>query len=204
MTSILTGDIINSKKTDSRIWLKVLKEILQSLGESPKNWEIYRGDSFQLEIEEFENALKIAFKIKSCIKTIENIDVRIAIGFGEKDHITKNITEANGEAFINSGFAFDHYLKKQTLAIKSPWKEFDEEINLSLELALLTIDSWTVNSAEVFKISLENPNLTQSEIAEILGITQGRVSERQKRAGFEPILKLEKHFRKVINQKSGK
>ena len=63
------------------------------------------------------------------------------------------------------------------------------------------MDSWTQNSAEVFKISLKEKDATQNEIAKILGITQGRVSERQKRAGFEQIMKLEKRFQKLINQK---
>ena len=68
-------------------------------------------------------------------------------------------------------------------------------------MALLTIDNWTKNSAEVFKIALQNPNITQEEIAKKLKITQSSVSERQKRAGFEAIMKLEKRFRKVINRK---
>jgi hypothetical protein len=201
MTSILTGDIINSRKNDDNFWLKTLKETLGTFGGSPKYWQIYRGDSFQLEIENCENAFYAALKLKSELKSTGNIDVRIGIGIGKKEFNVDKITESNGEAFINSGYAFDTYLKKQTIAIKTPWQEIDEELNIAFDLALLTMDSWTKNSAEVFKLSLESENITQQEIATILGITQGRVSERQKRAGFEPIMKLEKHFRKLINQK---
>lgn len=200
MTSILTGDIINSRKNNNNSWLESLKEILKTFGESPKNWQIYRGDSFQLEVEDAEKAFYAALKIKAQLKYILNIDVRIGIGIGKKEYNTSKITESNGEAFINSGFAFDNYLKKQNLAIKTPWKNIDEEINIAFDLALLTIDSWSVNSAEVFKISLEKKDATQKEIGVILGITQGRVSERQKRAGLEPIMKLERRFRKIINQ----
>ena len=134
---------------------------------------------------------------------IDDVDVRIGIGIGKKEFDTDKITESNGEAFINSGFAFDNYLKKQNLAIKTPWLEIDKELNIAFDLALLIMDNWTVNSAEVFKTSLENETATQKEIAAILGITQGRVSERQKRAGFEQIMKLEKHFRELIQQKKG-
>ena len=49
--------------------------------------------------------------------------------------------EANGEAFINAIFAFDHYLKKQTITIKTPWKEIGEEVNISLSLDLLSLDN---------------------------------------------------------------
>lgn len=202
MTSILTGDIINSRKNEDHFWLETLKETLNSFGETPKIWQIYRGDSFQLEIENCEMAFYAALKLKAALKSKENIDVRIGIGIGKKEFNVDKITESNGEAFINSGVAFDTYLKKQTIAIKTPWQDIDEEINIAFELALLTIDSWTKNSAEVFKISLEQENYTQKEIAANLGITQGRVSERQKRAGFEPITKLEKRFRKLINQKN--
>ena len=94
------------------------------------------------------------------------------------------------------------YLKKQTIAIKTPWQEVDEELNIAFDLALLTMDSWTKNSAEVFKLSLQSENSTQKEIGEVLGITQGSVSERQKRAGFESIMKLEKRFQKLIHQKN--
>ena len=202
MTSILTGDIINSRKNDDDFWLKTLKEALNTFGKSPKYWQIYRGDSFQLEIENCESAFYAALKLKSHLKSTKNIDVRIGIGIGKKEFSVDKITESNGEAFINSGFAFDTYLKKQTIAIKTPWQELNEELNIAFDLALLTMDSWTKNSAEVFKLSLESENITQKEIANLLGITQGRVSERQKRAGFEPIMKLEKRFRKLIQQKT--
>ncbi|QTE23205.1 sigma factor-like helix-turn-helix DNA-binding protein [Polaribacter cellanae] len=201
MTSILTGDIINSRKKSDAFWLQALKETLKTFGKSPNNWQVYRGDSFQLEIKKPEEALYAALKIKSHLKKTAEIDVRIGIGVGKTAYKDVNITESNGEAFINSGFAFDNYLKKQNLAIKTPWQDFDEEMNIALDLALLTIDSWTQNSAEVFNLSLENREATQKEIAKILGITQGRVSERQKRAGFEPIMNLETRFRKIIKQK---
>ncbi|MDP5106938.1 MAG: transcriptional regulator [Polaribacter sp.] len=201
MTSILTGDIINSRKKNDDLWLLTLRSTLNTYGKSPKNWQIYRGDSFQLEIQNLEEAFYVALDLKANLKRIEGIDVRIGIGIGKKEYNYSEITASNGEAFINSGVAFDTYLKKQTLAIKTPWQEIDEELNLAFELALLTMDSWTQNSAEVFKISLKEKDATQNEIAKILGITQGRVSERQKRAGFEQIMKLEKRFQKLINQK---
>ncbi|APG64425.1 transcriptional regulator [Tenacibaculum todarodis] len=202
MTSILTGDIIKSRRSQDSLWLNSLKEILNTFGDPPKYWQIYRGDSFQLEVENPEKAFYTALKIKAQLKATVNIDVRIGIGIGKKDFNTNSITESNGETFINSGYAFDNYLKKQTIAIKTPWKEIDEELNIAFDLALLTMDSWTKNSAEVFKLSLQQENFTQKEIGEVLGITQGSVSERQKRAGFESIMKLEKRFQKLIHQKN--
>lgn len=196
MTSIITGDIINSKKSSPELWLEALKTILNSYGNSPLVWEIYRGDSFQLEINP-KHALKACVLIKATIKQFENIDVRLAIGIGEKTYQSDKITESNGSAFVNSGECFEN-LKKTTLAIKSPFDEFDTSINIMLELAQLTLNNWTNTSASLVKTTLENPNLNQNQLAEILERTQGNVSQGLKRAGFDEISKLLHYYKTQI------
>lgn len=188
MTSIITGDIINSKKSSPKLWLETLKTILNSYGNSPLSWEIYRGDSFQLEINP-KQALKACVLIKATIKQFENIDVRLAIGIGEKTYQSNKITESNGSAFVNSGECFEA-LKKTTLAVKSPFNEFDNSINIMLELAQLILNNWTSTSAILIKTALENPDLNQSQLAKILKKTQGNISQGLKRAGYDEISKL--------------
>ncbi len=63
MTAILTADIINSRKLSSKIWINDLKAFLNTFGQSPNDWEIYRGDEFQLEIKNPEDALLVAFQL---------------------------------------------------------------------------------------------------------------------------------------------
>lgn len=201
MTSILTGDIINSRKVASNIWLPLLKSACNTLGTSPKTWEIFRGDSFQIEVESIENALMYAFKLKSFLKSIKSLDVRIAIGIGKKNNNYTNITEGSGDAFIRSGDAFDTLIKKQNLAIISPWHDFDAIINTALSLGLLTMDNWSVNSADFAVKFLENPEKTQKVIAKELNISESSASERRKRAGLDEILQLEALYRQLILQK---
>ena len=196
MTSIITGDIINSKKSSPKNWLEALKSILNSFGNSPKTWEIYRGDSFQLEVNP-KQALAACMLIKATIKQFENIDVRLAIGIGEKTYQSKNITESNGSAFVNSGECFES-LKKTTLAIKSHNELFDTSINIMLDLAQLTINNWSSTSAILVKTTLENPDLNQNQLAKILERTQGNVSQGLKRAGFEEISKLLHYYKTQI------
>ncbi len=200
MTSIITGDIVNSRNVPVKKWLPILKSILNSAGKTPKTWEVFRGDSFQIEVPILD-ALITCLTIKATIKTIEDLDVRMAIGIGNKTFDSENITESNGEAHINSGFAFDSLLKKQNLAIKSSWEDVDEELNIGLALGLLVMDNWTTNSAEYVKVSLENPTMTQKDISKLLGISQAGISKRKKRAGLDEILKLEKRYKKLINNK---
>ncbi len=56
------------------------------------------------------------------------------------------------------------------------------------------MDNWTVNSAEIIKKQIENPNKIQTEIAQLIGINQEAVSKRMKRANLEEILELNALF----------
>ena len=196
MTAIITGDIINSRTQDAKDWLNQLKAELNLYGQTPKQWEIYRGDSFQMEMEP-KDALKAAILIKASMKQFKTIDVRIAIGIGEKTYDAPAITEANGSAFINSGECFEK-LKKTNLAVKSEHPEFDTPINIMLELALLTMNTWTQTSASLVKLALTNPEANQIELAELTQSTQGNISQGLKRAGFDEILKMIHFYSKNV------
>lgn len=196
MTSVVTGDIINSQKSSPEKWLESLKSILNHYGATPSQWEIYRGDSFQLEVQP-KLALEACILIKATIKQFENIDVRLAIGLGDKNYDSGKITESNGSAFVNSGECFEN-LKKTTLSIKSPFEAFDTPLNIMLDLAQLTINNWSSTSANLIKMALENPDLNQNQIAKILKKTQGNISQGLKRGGFDEIQKLLNYYKAQV------
>jgi hypothetical protein len=191
-TSILTGDLIKSRNISSKHWLSPLRKVLATEGGAPKTWEIFRGDSFQLEVKDPAQALLKAVQIKAAIKRIKHLDVRIAVGIGSKSHASSKITESNGQAFIFSGELLEEITKeKRNLAIRTPWKEFDEEINLYVKLALVIMDDWSPSSAELVQILIEqhsrNGDLRQNRIAAKLDITQSSVSARMRRAYYSEI-----------------
>ena len=198
MIVILTADIINSRKLSSKKWMNDFKQLLNSFGKSPNDWEIYRGDEFQLEIKNPEDAFWIAFQLKAFFKSI-NLDVRMSLGFGDKTYKTKKITESNGSAFIRSGELFET-LKKQkiNLAVNSGNVDFDEEFNLIVQLSMSFMDSWLQQSAEFVLVAIQNPRLSQEEIGSMLGINQAAVSRRQKRSQYELMLQVERYFRKKV------
>ena len=109
MIAVITGDIIASRKLkDQTVWSKPLRDLFNQYGKSPGTWEIFRGDSFQIEVLP-EDALRAALRIKSLIKTVSPdsdrklkspIDVRMAIGIGERGQGSGQISEDNGFAFI--------------------------------------------------------------------------------------------------------
>ncbi|WP_166919447.1 SatD family protein [Flavobacterium poyangense] len=199
MTSVITGDIIDSRKQTSKDWVEGLKKILSLFGEAPTQWEVYRGDEFQIEIKNPEDALLSAILIKAHLKAIK-LDARMSIGIGNKTHAAEKISESNGSAFIHSGDLFKT-LKKQkvNLAIRTTDTLIDEKINLMLQLALTFMNNWPIQAAEFVAIAIEKPNLSQEELAPKLGIKRAAVSRRQKRAQFDLILNLDRYFRKQIN-----
>lgn len=199
--SVITGDIVQSRQADSATWLARLKKVLSSEGKSPRTWEIYRGDSFQVEVKDPAQAFLIAIRIKAAIKTVKNLDVRMAIGIGDKKFASNRVAESDGDAFIRSGETLETLKKsKHKLAIKTPWEEFDREMNICFRLAGIPMDDWTPNSAELIQILTNNRYLTQKALAKRLGVTQPSISERQNRSHYEEVMELEELYREKVNR----
>lgn len=198
MTSIITADIIGSRKR-SEDWLEPLKSFLERYGKSPKVWEIYRGDSFQLEVSDPATSIEAAIGLKALLKTLK-LDARMAIGIGDVSHRSEKITESNGSAFVRSGELFET-LKPQkiTLAVATGRPSVDVQLNLLLKLLTALTDDWLPQSAEFVKLALDFPNLSQEELGKKLGIAQAAVSRRRKRANFDLVLETETFFRNTIN-----
>jgi len=212
MIAVIKGDIISSRTiADQRVWLKPLQELLLQWGESPNTWELAWGDMFQVEIEDAQYALLKAFQIKALIKGIQvsdergqkrNLDVRLSIGIGEKTYSGSRVSESNGPAFVYTGEQFDTLEEEHVnMAVKSPWRLFNREMNLFLKFAGKIMDSWSVSSAEIAHLILENPDLTQTEISAKLGIAQSSVSARWKRSSLQEILELEDLYRYKLKQR---
>ncbi|MBW6480030.1 MAG: hypothetical protein K0B37_11420 [Bacteroidales bacterium] len=203
MTSIITGDIISSRNLKSPdTWMDPLKNLFEQIGPYPAVWDIYRGDAFQLEVTDPADALWMAIRIKALVKSKAGVGARIAIGIGTKDYTSSRITESNGEAFVLSGERYEKLKKEKiSLALKTPWKEINRQLNVSIRLALIAIDSWSRMSAEYVTARMESPLLTQVQLAEKLGISQSSVSARQKRACYDEIMELDLLYRELIIQK---
>jgi len=193
---ILTGDIISSRSKLTHEWQPMLTSILNQYGKEPTDWELFRGDSFQIRVAA-DKALKTAIHIKAGIKQITPLDVRIAIGIGLEDHTSNRITSSTGSAFVLSGACFDS-LKKQTLAIATADNHLDEVLNLILSLASLTMDNWSPATAEAIQNAIENPKMNQEALAKKMKKSQSSVSEALKRGGYDVVMRMEQFFRRQL------
>lgn len=193
MTAILIGDIIDSSKTISAEWMISLKEVLLEYGQSPTDWEIYRGDEFQLSVSA-EDALVAVYKLKAVMKSLK-MDVRISIGLGDVTYEANKITERNGTAFIRSGQLFENLKqKKLSLAIDAGNENFNTTMNILFRFAISVMDGWLPQSAQYVIEKLKHPDLSQIELGTRLGITQAAVSRRHTRSQIDLLLDLERLY----------
>ncbi|MFI3240119.1 MAG: SatD family protein [Bacteroidales bacterium] len=169
---VITGDIINSRKISDELRNRFL-DIIQNLGDKLSylslgniQSEIYRGDSFQILIEDVSESLKIAVLLRSKLREYD-LDARLAIGIGNISFNNSSVVTSDGEAYINSGKCFDS-IGKNRLVILTPWDEVNEELKVSTAFADNIISKWTPTQSKVMFISISEDNI-QKEIAYKMG-----------------------------------
>ncbi|WP_373729154.1 hypothetical protein [Bacteroides heparinolyticus] len=173
MKGVITGDIINSAAIPIEQRTKLLQQLDGMIKDlavlSPLQYEVFRGDSFQVIVDKAESALSIGVLIraglrKSTPKDAEAIwDARIAIGVGDVEFMARHVVASDGEAFQYSGRAFDE-LGKRNLIVRTRWENVNEELKVSTLFADDIISNWTPTQSFVVYQSLAFQK-TQKEIA---------------------------------------
>lgn len=227
--AVINGDIIGSTKmpdkkrdgflTHLKATLDVLKKD-KSLGVI-RNFEMYRGDSFQGAISKPEQVLRLVLLLRSSSRmnqvtklkvntTTKKIhfnadfqatDLRLAVGIGTITKLAGKLMESDGDAFHRSGRLIDS-LKKlgPNLAINTPSEKVNKELAASWGLIDAIVSKWTASQAEVVYYCLIGH--TQIEIANtILKTTPSAVNQRLKGASWSALEKMIDYFEENIINK---
>ena len=195
MIAVITADIINSTQNPS--WKSVIQPSLEAQGTSPKDWNLYRGDSLQIRIPQAHKALDVALMLKSSVMQIADLDIRIAIGIGTETEKTDIVTQNAGSAYVNSGRLLETLA--QNLEIKTDWEQKNEGLNASLGLVNTLCEQWTPTMASYVNAKLLHPEKNQEQLAQILDTTQSNVSRVLMRASYNPIEKYLIYFRDFVH-----
>lgn len=222
--AIITGDIVSSQRVepaDRAFLYDELQNFLRELKERKllAKYEPYRGDSFQCEVKDIQQALRTALIIKCFIKTFQrgifpfsgsnkrkakiitakHIDIRLSIGIGSIDFIKRSLSVSDGEAFRYSGEGFDKLKNSnQQLYLKTGDEKIDTQNSITVVLLDAIIQKYYSGQAEVVLFKLLG--LKEDDIATELGITQSAVNQRAKSAFWYAIEKAVSQFEKTIQE----
>jgi hypothetical protein len=204
---VITGDLVDSTNIAAK-WRQTVvnalhKCVAESLTLTPIKLDMYRGDSFQVLVDNPEYVLAIGIALRAKLKAEtpdkQNLwDARLSVGVGEISFESSNIVTSDGEAFRLSGRSFDHIGKKR-LTIATPWLDFNNDIELVTRFADDVITSWTAKQAKVVYQSILFPKL-QKDLAEELGMTRQNFNYHWSSARGQLILDYIKYFKSLISK----
>ena len=157
LKGIITADIIGSTSidADARGELpELINQLTDELQEvSQIQVEIFRGDSFQVMVQDVEKTPLVAVLLRAGLRKSELrsktkiLDSRMAIGIGKVSYINEKITLSDGEAFILSGREFDE-LGKRKLSILTPSEDVNAELRVETAFLDDVISHWTRQQSE--------------------------------------------------------
>jgi hypothetical protein len=183
LIAAISGDICGSRQAPKDKWLPALRAALSNFGNEGHDWQIIRGDSFQLRLPSILLCLHCCIVISATLKAQADVNVRMAIGIGRGGVNGPTISESDGDAYVYSGTSLDKLKSRRlNLFLKSNNTVFDEKINPSLDMASIIMSRWLPNYAAAVLVKLEYSSYTQSQLGEHMGLAQNTVSERLSRA----------------------
>ncbi|WP_423148293.1 hypothetical protein [Rubrolithibacter danxiaensis] len=192
--AVITGDIagftsLKDKQRESLI--AQLKEIFASWTEKGYA-ELFRGDSFQLLVPDFETSIKRSLQLRCWFKKVTPskqktvLDAKMVIGLGEISYFNNSVLDADGEAFHYSGRTFDK-MEETGLRIVTKDEKINKQLDVITDLMNVIIGNWTTGQSEVIYQLLEDK--TQQQIADNLHIAQSAVNNRIKLSRWKEIEK---------------
>jgi hypothetical protein len=110
MKGVITADIVHSSQISAekrKVLLDTLKKVEKDLQKFCEiHIEVYRGDSFQVLVNEAGKVVLCAVLIRAMLKS-KSWDARMSIGIGDVSYLNEHVTQSDGEAFWLSGRNFD-------------------------------------------------------------------------------------------------
>ena len=206
MKGIITGDIVDSSQISAEYRGELLK-CLNTMGDelqcvTPFSMELFRGDSFQLLIDEPSAAIKIAILLRAGLirhtASKENgmWDARISLGIGNVEFLSERIVTSDGEAFHYSGRQLDE-MGKQRLAVKTPWQDVNDELALSTAFIDDIINGWSSKQAGMIYLALRQ-DTPKKDIAKLIGTSVQNVRNVLSSAKESLVRKYIERYRDII------
>ena len=207
IAAVLTGDIVNSTKlllTQETRLIKALGEVLGNFRGKRRLHEFYRGDSFQIYLDDPAEALRMAVVCRALAIAVTGdeeaevvSDIRISIGIGEVKLPIHQLGIAKGDAFILSGRRFDELQQsEQRLAIGCGVPLADIGFQVMADYVDSIFKGMTAKQARVIQELLQG--VTQQQLAVTLSKSKSTISQLANTGRWAEIEKLLLQYEQLI------
>ncbi|GEM_PF-758607 len=205
--AVLTGDVIGSTELSPQEYedlLYTLTDLIKYIcGQHPNNeYEITRGDSFQIIIHDLENAAKYALIIRVGLRHRNTkYDCRSSIGIGFGSSIRHNVGYSTGDAFTLSGRTLDS-MDSETLKINTSDIRFNEHFDLLTKYLDSQVSGMKERQLAITYIMLtfNSEELTQGLIASKLGVLRESINRTINSANLTLIEEYISLFSKKVKE----
>ena len=199
MIGVISGDIIKSQKIPKQQYDAMLYQLEQSLRaicDKTSLWTIYRGDAFQLQINQSEQLIKTAIIIYLHLKSA-GYELRQSMALGEVDNPRSDIKTATGSAFVLSGQGLDKIANQRfTLQIAKP--PLDEGFSLNLAFVDTLLSKITQKQANALYVYLTQADNSHAALAKELNTSRENVTKLLNLANYQLIERFIVHAKQVI------
>ena len=194
MKGIITADVVGSTqiKIEDRGTLpalihELIGEIAQCRPELKLQVDIFRGDSFQVWVENPECAPLVALLLRAGLRMSalrageQPLDARISVGIGDVAYRDARVSQSDGEAFVLSGRGFDQLGKQQRLMVQTPSETANEELRVETAFVDDIVSNWSALHSKIMYQALLYET-SQGELAEKNSTSQQNVRKRLEKA----------------------
>ena len=206
MKCVITSDVVNSTKISAGkrdLLLSVLQRIendLQTI--SVIDIEVYRGDSFQVLVEDAAKGMLCAILIRAGLMCFapeeEKWDARLSLGIGDVQYENRRVTMSDGDAFRLSGRTFDE-IGKRRLVVTTISDDINEELTLSCAFADDIISGWSKKQAQLMYQVLLN-GTPRKELADLHSTSVQNIGKKLRAAKENLVVLFLKRFELLIKK----
>ncbi|MEX1220537.1 MAG: hypothetical protein WEA82_00320 [Idiomarina sp.] len=202
--SVITGDIINSRDLDSNGYSQVLAELKRELSRLRSQYQaasdVYRGDSFQVALNQPWLGLRIAVLIRLKLKGNDyNVDARQSISIASVNELRKDVKLSTGKAFVFSGQALDE-MKSNALTFSSDSDVLNFHIPVAIRLLDVLLNSLTSAQSEALYCYLTNENSTHKELALKLNKNRANVTKLLNSSQYLLVADTLKYYESLVKR----
>ncbi|MAJ40022.1 MAG: hypothetical protein CMK62_08010 [Pseudoalteromonadaceae bacterium] len=199
MIGVISGDIIKSQKIPKQQYDAMLYQLEQSLRaicDKTSLWTIYRGDAFQLQINQSEQLIKTAIIIYLHLKSA-GYELRQSMALGEVDNPRSDIKTATGSAFVLSGQGLDK-IANQRFSLQIAKHTLNEGFSLNLAFVDTLLSKITQKQANALYVYLTQADNNHAALAKELNTSRENVTKLLNLANYQLIERFIVHAKQVI------